>query len=70
MQFSREKILVSLDKLLHTDNRALIPWVSNSRVKNNYVLRLFSILEINIFGKSVETSPTCFPIHDHAPVLQ
>ena len=34
MQFSREKILVSLDKLLHTDNRALIPWVSNIRVKN------------------------------------
>ncbi|KAM7450016.1 hypothetical protein ABFA07_002127 [Porites harrisoni] len=29
LQFSREKILVSLDKLLHTDNRALIPWQSS-----------------------------------------
>ena len=52
-------ILVSLDKVLHTDNKSLIPLVSNSTVKIN-VLRLFSILKIKVFGKLV----------DHAPVLQ
>ena len=52
-------ILVSLDKVLHRDNKSLIPLVSNSTVKIN-VLRLFSILKIKVFRKSV----------DHAPVLQ
>ena len=52
-------ILVSLDKVLHTDNKSLIPLVSNSTVKIN-VLRLFSILKIKVFRKLV----------DHAPVLQ
>ena len=52
-------ILVSLDKVLHRDNKSLIPLVSNSTLKSN-VLRLFSILEIKVFRKSV----------DHAPFLQ
>ena len=52
-------ILVSLDKVLHRDNKSLIPLVSNSTLKSN-VLRLFSILEIKVFRKSV----------DHVPFLQ
>ena len=52
-------ILVSLDKVLQRDNKSLIPLVSNSTLKSN-VLRLFSILEIKVFRKSV----------DHAPFLQ